>query len=161
MSNTEQTLSIIKPDAVERNLDSEIKEIFKKVVPDWIKFDFQLFAKYLGIMVGPKAGSVEWRFAKHKFTEILRHIKQSGQSAIVTSILINVYAISVLEFLAQVKIPSQQFLQFVINSIENVYNTPANTYNDLKFCWSIMGIKPCVRHSETHSNAVLDDMLRR
>ena len=30
MSNTEQTLSIIKPDAVERNLDSEIKETFKK-----------------------------------------------------------------------------------------------------------------------------------
>ena len=29
MSNKEQTLSIIKPDAVERNLDSEIKEIFK------------------------------------------------------------------------------------------------------------------------------------
>ena len=28
MSNTEQTLSIIKPDAVERNLDREIKEIF-------------------------------------------------------------------------------------------------------------------------------------
>jgi nucleoside-diphosphate kinase len=30
MSNIEQTLSIIKPDAVERNLDNEIKEIFKK-----------------------------------------------------------------------------------------------------------------------------------
>ena len=29
MSNIEQTLSIIKPDAVERNLDKEIKEIFK------------------------------------------------------------------------------------------------------------------------------------
>ena len=29
MNNTEQTLSIIKPDAVERNLDSEIKEMFK------------------------------------------------------------------------------------------------------------------------------------
>ncbi len=29
MSNTEQTLSIIKPDAVERNLDNEIKEMFK------------------------------------------------------------------------------------------------------------------------------------
>ena len=29
MSNTEKTLSIIKPDAVERNLDSEIKEMFK------------------------------------------------------------------------------------------------------------------------------------
>ena len=28
MSNIEQTLSIIKPDAVERNLDSEIKDIF-------------------------------------------------------------------------------------------------------------------------------------
>ena len=28
MSNTEQTLSIIKPDAVERNLDNEIKEMF-------------------------------------------------------------------------------------------------------------------------------------
>ena len=29
MSNIEQTLSIIKPDAVARNLDNEIKEIFK------------------------------------------------------------------------------------------------------------------------------------
>ena len=30
MSNNEQTLSIIKPDAVERNLSEEIKEEFKK-----------------------------------------------------------------------------------------------------------------------------------
>ena len=29
MNNLEQTLSIIKPDAVERNLENEIKEIFK------------------------------------------------------------------------------------------------------------------------------------
>ena len=30
MSNIEQTLSIIKPDAVERNLQEEIKNEFKK-----------------------------------------------------------------------------------------------------------------------------------
>ena len=30
MNNLQQTLSIIKPDAVERNLDKEIKEIFRK-----------------------------------------------------------------------------------------------------------------------------------
>ena len=30
MSNIEQTLSIIKPDAVERNLDNEVKQMFKK-----------------------------------------------------------------------------------------------------------------------------------
>ena len=29
MNNIEQTLSIIKPDAVERNLDGQIKEMFK------------------------------------------------------------------------------------------------------------------------------------
>ena len=29
MSNLEQTLSIIKPDAVERNLENEIKDMFK------------------------------------------------------------------------------------------------------------------------------------
>ena len=38
MNNKEQTLSIIKPDAVERNLDNEIKEMFKnkgfKIVKD-------------------------------------------------------------------------------------------------------------------------------
>ena len=38
MSNLEQTLSIIKPDAVERNLETEIKEMFKlkgfKIVKD-------------------------------------------------------------------------------------------------------------------------------
>ena len=30
MSSTEQTLSIIKPDAVERNLDNEIKNVKNK-----------------------------------------------------------------------------------------------------------------------------------
>ena len=30
MSSTEQTLSIIKPDAVERNLNNEIKQMFIK-----------------------------------------------------------------------------------------------------------------------------------
>ena len=30
MNSSEQTLSIIKPDAIERNLDNEIKEVFKK-----------------------------------------------------------------------------------------------------------------------------------
>ena len=30
MSNVENTLSIIKPDAVERNLDSQIKDMFIK-----------------------------------------------------------------------------------------------------------------------------------
>ena len=38
MSTLEQTLSIIKPDAVERNLDNEIKEMFKskgfKIIKD-------------------------------------------------------------------------------------------------------------------------------
>ena len=29
-NNVEQTLSIIKPDAVERSLENEIKEMFKK-----------------------------------------------------------------------------------------------------------------------------------
>ena len=30
MSNIEKTLSIVKPDAVERNLDNEIKQMFNK-----------------------------------------------------------------------------------------------------------------------------------
>ena len=30
MNSIEQTLSIIKPDAVERSLENEIKELFKK-----------------------------------------------------------------------------------------------------------------------------------
>ena len=37
MSNVENTLSIIKPDAVERNLDSQIKEMFIKNGFDIIK----------------------------------------------------------------------------------------------------------------------------
>ena len=32
MSKLEQTLSIIKPDAIERNLEEEIKTIFKKII---------------------------------------------------------------------------------------------------------------------------------
>ena len=38
MSNLEQTLSIIKPDAVERNLESEIKEMFKSKGFSILKF---------------------------------------------------------------------------------------------------------------------------
>ena len=32
MNNSEKTLSIIKPDAVERNLENEIKEIFRNKI---------------------------------------------------------------------------------------------------------------------------------
>ena len=35
MSNTEQTLSIIKPDAVERNLENKIKSFFKILTFFW------------------------------------------------------------------------------------------------------------------------------
>ena len=42
MSENEQTLSIIKPDAVERNLDGQIKEMFKQMV-------LQLFKKKIQI----------------------------------------------------------------------------------------------------------------
>ena len=44
MSNTEQTLSIIKPDAIERNLTEEIKSIFLKIIYQFYKqknFKFQ------------------------------------------------------------------------------------------------------------------------
>ena len=37
MNNIEQTLSIIKPDAVERNLDNKIKEMFKKKILKLLK----------------------------------------------------------------------------------------------------------------------------
>ena len=37
MSNTEQTLSIIKPDAVERNLDNEIKKCLQIKVSKLLK----------------------------------------------------------------------------------------------------------------------------
>ena len=51
MSNIEQTLSIIKPDAVERNLDEKIKSIFVKegfkiVKEKKIKHQFYIFASH-------------------------------------------------------------------------------------------------------------------
>ena len=42
MSNIEQTLSIIKPDAVERNLENEIKEMFKIKVLNFKRKKFKL-----------------------------------------------------------------------------------------------------------------------
>ena len=47
MNNIEHTLSIIKPDAVERNLDNEIKEMFKNngfnIHKEKIDFYFGIF----------------------------------------------------------------------------------------------------------------------
>ena len=42
MNNVEQTLSIIKPDAVERNLIDEIKSIFKKII-----YKLKMIKKYI------------------------------------------------------------------------------------------------------------------
>ena len=47
MSNIEQTLSIIKPDAIERNLENEIKQMFKEKgfeYLDWKVYCSELFA---------------------------------------------------------------------------------------------------------------------
>ena len=57
MSNTEQTLSIIKPDAVERNLDNEIKEMFKIkgfsiLKPLLINISFISLSKFLSTASG-------------------------------------------------------------------------------------------------------------
>ena len=48
MSNSEKTLSIIKPDAVERNLENDIKEMFKSngftiLKEKKIYLDFRIF----------------------------------------------------------------------------------------------------------------------
>ena len=58
MSNKEQTLSIIKPDAVERNLESEIKQMFTDngftILKDtpWAHLDIagMAFSKYGGAL---------------------------------------------------------------------------------------------------------------
>ena len=57
MSNLERTLSIIKPDAVERNLENEIKEMFKNngfliLKPFLIKFDFICCSRFLSTASG-------------------------------------------------------------------------------------------------------------
>ena len=42
MNNIEQTLSIIKPDAVERGLENDIKQIFKEMVLKLLKKKIQI-----------------------------------------------------------------------------------------------------------------------
>ena len=57
MSNIEQTLSIIKPDAVERNLENEIKEMFKNngfliLKPLFLNISFISLSKFLSTASG-------------------------------------------------------------------------------------------------------------
>jgi len=72
MSNIEQTLSIIKPDAVERNLDNEIKEMFKNK-------GFSIIKEKKFKLKNQKPKNSIWFMRQNHFTMIYALIYLQGQ----------------------------------------------------------------------------------
>ena len=79
MNNFEQTLSIIKPDAVERNLDNNIKEMFKKNGFSIVKDKKIQIEK---IEAGEKVEEKLWRMPLHKNFDKLINSKNADMQNI-------------------------------------------------------------------------------
>ena len=46
---------------------AHVQSVFCKAVPAWSNFKFVLSAKYLGIVIGPRAANEQWKAAMRKF----------------------------------------------------------------------------------------------
>jgi len=88
------------------NLARIIKEWLAQHIPCWKNFKIQSAGKYLGIVMGPRAGALQWKAPMQKFRQRAQAIGSTHAPLSIASHLYNVHAVSVLLYVAQLcKLP--------------------------------------------------------
>ena len=70
-------------------------------IPEWAAFEVHGFAKYVGLFLGPSAGSFQWKKQIAQYRNAARQIAATGAPASIACYLYNSKAISHLSYPAQ------------------------------------------------------------
>ena len=92
------------------NMSAVLKDHLARVVPAWGRFNILPCAKYLGIWLGPKAGTKQWHEQADKWRTRARAISEMNLSGVPTALLYNCRAITVLSYAAQFNPPKVRLM---------------------------------------------------
>ena len=80
-----------------------LRTLLREDVPHWANFDIRDAAIYLGIGVGPKGLELSWQSPLAKFIQRANYVRGLGLGLAAQAMLYNVLAISVLQYVAQIR----------------------------------------------------------
>ena len=89
---------------------SEAKDILIQTIPSWSEAQFSYCAKYLGFILGPEAGDKSWQEAVTKFQKRAQSWSEQHIGLHCTAVSYNIFALSVLTYLAQLIAPPKYIL---------------------------------------------------
>ena len=109
-----------------------IRTLLREAAPAWANFAVMSAGIYLGIGVGPEGHSLSWTSVLQKFESRRLYVRSLGLGLAATSLLYNMFAVTVLSYVAQVRpIPTgalsieQRHLPLIIPARGNWISTDA------------------------------------
>ena len=106
------------------------REAFKTKIADQLSWcqEFALaeYGKYLGFFVGPKADEQQWLKVEKDILEVARVIKKLGLPKFHSIMMFNMFGISKVGFLAQLKTPSMKVIKNCKKAEKMILGGPGN-----------------------------------
>ena len=106
------------------NLLEIIKDFLRAHIPAWIDFSISSHALYLGIWLGPTAGSMHWTSQINKYIERVNLISSSGVSSALATKAYNLKVATTLSYPAQFLPPPSNLIRLEKYAFVNMYEVP-------------------------------------
>jgi hypothetical protein len=103
-----------------------VASLIKEFCPRWADFVIDGKAKYLGFLLGPKAGEDAWNKPLAKFESRVKHWAGMHLGIAMNAVVFNVYIVPVLEFVAQLLPVTDQVRSMVSWAMRRLAPGPGN-----------------------------------
>eukprot|EP00973_Karenia_brevis_P045328 6278287-Karenia_brevis.AAC.1 len=110
------------------NLLEILKDFLRASIPNWIEFSISSHALYLGIWLGPTAGSMQWTSQISKYIERVNLISSSGVSSDLATRAYNLKVANTLSYPAQFLSPPPNLTKLEKYAFVKMYKVPYNTF---------------------------------
>ena len=105
-----------------------IEDFLRAQIPCWIDFEISSHALYLGIWLGPTAGSMQWTSQINKYIERVNLISSSGISSALATKAYNLKVATTLTYPAQFLLPPPNLIRLEKYAFVKMYKVPYNTF---------------------------------
>ena len=102
-------------------------------IPQWARFNVSSSALYLGVHVGPTANMNNWLEQIQKYMSRVLVIAQSGLYVAASAVLYNVFAVSVLQYAAQMLPLPMNWKVFEKAALHRLFHAPRNLFGPFPF----------------------------
>jgi len=115
------------------SLVSEIRAWISEHIPAWTDVLLQPCGKYLGIYIGPKAGSYQWIAPLSKYSKRASLIAASGAGPSISAYQYNATAAPVLGYVSQLVAPPSDLINIERKVLTHLLHIPTSAFDNQAF----------------------------